>query len=565
MDSIIVVSNKGMKLDNNFKKKEIAIKEYVPNKLLPEWKLKGRYMVYSSKRKDKNSKENKNTESKEKQKTQEQQILPEYRVINQINSNLCNWKCIALFKSILKETVEMEGEQQIYIKKDSSFEYFGKNPVGNLIINYFSLNLINNKRKKKLKLKQFNEVKLINLRVINRSNLNVKWFESECIDAYFDYFNPYFPVVDEIAFRNKPNELLKKVVIGMGYKYIPNLKYDNEILQQLDSKLIDLFLNSYFKPSISLVQSLVLITNFQVLLSLIDKFWYFQNSSIKLSIMLGLNKNIPKSLNLNKRMIRYRYHLWWGSCIHDKYYSLALNRPTSIQPEDWYLPYPKIINLNRLPDIPTSIQKKEIREIASGMYWRWMALLTEIIGYIKIYRNKRESEDVDLLQKELDWILKKVEKSINYFKNIMQRIYSNQPKWVYNICIIFVLYIIKFSNSLIIEVINLYIKLPLARKVSYYEKIAINSAIQILNATGELGEVFCKYGVPFRFISLGNAILVLATKLCSENSKDLAYSEKELKTLIEKGLEYLNNASPYNPIVKEVMKVITDLIELPDS
>ncbi|KAI9293201.1 hypothetical protein K502DRAFT_331739 [Neoconidiobolus thromboides FSU 785] len=552
---------------NKKESEEIQFKYFVPLnkrpvKSKPIWKKDGKHSTFKVEisRPEDNQKDIQNMKNKSLKLVFSQKNVKVITTLpKSMSATINNWKAISMYQSMLK--AQPTTKDQLWVRKDGTFDYFGWSPLGHIIVAYLSVHLKVKKEKQVISINLDNFQKEQVVRIIRARDLSNDWFENLAIDAYFEYFHYYLPIVEEERVRIKNNSLLKRVVISIGYNYIINNKLQDEVFNLLDAALLNMLSKYYFVPNIDTVTSLILISNFQALRFHRTKVWIYINSAIGLSCLLGLNRPSPKMLKLSKSQIRHRCHQWWTCCIQDKAFALTLNRPMSISPDGWRIPYPKYEIYKKQPHFPDYQAEKEIKHFASLVNLKGMAQISEIGGIIKLEFNSDKAKS-NLLERKLEQILAKLQLCKSLYVKEMTEVYCNQPKWVFDICHKFLLSHSIIHNDIVIETINSFNRICGAEMAKKYEKKYLEAAASVIIACESLGESFFKYGRLFRFICLSTATVVFAKKFCYE---DIGKKDEnipfDVQSYLKKGLVILEKSKVYYPITSYALNLIYSLLK----
>ncbi|KAI9294334.1 hypothetical protein K502DRAFT_350123 [Neoconidiobolus thromboides FSU 785] len=142
-----------------------------------------------------------------------------------------------------------------------------------------------------------------------------------CCDAYFTYFNTYFPLFCKKTFLKKEDRMIKLVVLASGIRF---LKIKVNFLDLLHQEIYTLVSRRLFKPSLSLIQALFIISYFLYSTPIFFKLIrYSAYSLLGLCYSLGL----PYKKDLESK-------LTWLTLINYKRIGMLLSR--TIVPESLY-------------------------------------------------------------------------------------------------------------------------------------------------------------------------------------------------------------------------------------
>ncbi|KAI9294887.1 hypothetical protein K502DRAFT_324594 [Neoconidiobolus thromboides FSU 785] len=511
---------------------------------------------------------------------------------NNNNLRMGNWKSMALFKMILGSSRLDEGKKNLFIYADGTLEYTGQNPAGNLLMMYFTFNLLELKRKQ-IKI-NINPIKTLTLPdiIYTEESLEKQYFIQQCVKAYFQFYSYFCPVINQESYYKKPTSMITKAIVSIGFRYLPNSTCNDHINQVLDQIAVAEFKENYFKPSLEVVSVYTILAQYQSAVSEFEKSWMNQAMCIHMCRLLGLHLPAPKNLKLNKDEIRHRYNQWWACCIQDRFFPFVINRPMSIEAGEWKLPYPEYKPLNRLSEYENDFEYNQVLKRASYIYWKGKVLLSELLLNIDYLKRKRFQIERDFLLKTLTKTLLKLAKFDENYYQEMKRVYDNQPLWVFKLCEKFFLYHTIFYNNSVLECCNVYLKVPNAKRVDKVQQRSLMACIAIILAAEKLNINFYKYGITYRFYCLSNAIVALIkTVYQKQGLKEKDENEANLSTNVDangidanfdfkkesgfnfnlneeidalfyakKGLDLLANAIPHFPMAQEFLNTILTLL-----
>lgn len=178
---------------------------------------------------------------------------------------------------------------------------------------------------------------------------------NQMLDAYFTYYHTSYPFVHEATFRAQYAELIPKprgqawnmlyyTILALGAW---NLGTGHAELEEFFYRKASSFWQdqSIFETaSLSLVQALVLISNFVQKRNKPNTGWNYLGVAVRMALSLGLHRELPAwNISLLQREMRRR--LWWGLFIFDSGASVTFGR-TVLLPEKEAIDVKHVLNVH---------------------------------------------------------------------------------------------------------------------------------------------------------------------------------------------------------------------------
>ncbi|KAK2741578.1 hypothetical protein FQN57_005561 [Myotisia sp. PD_48] len=175
---------------------------------------------------------------------------------------------------------------------------------------------------------------------------------NELLKSYLQYVHTYMPLLDlddflQIILRNEPAQLsllLFQAVMFAGTAFVDvkhliaagyeSRKVARKVFFQRARLLYDF---DYEVDRISLVQSLLLMTNWYEMPDDQKDTWHWMGVSLSLAHTIGLHRD-PANSNMEPRRQRLWKRIWWSTYTRDRLIALGMRRPTRIKDEDCDVP-----------------------------------------------------------------------------------------------------------------------------------------------------------------------------------------------------------------------------------
>jgi transcriptional regulatory protein GAL4 len=178
--------------------------------------------------------------------------------------------------------------------------------------------------------------------------------EQTFVDAYFKYYHPTYPYLDERLFRSQFESkaprpegswpFLLNAVLALGAWCIGD---DESVMDDFfDQKIGRLFeARSIFESAnLALVQALLLLSNYTQKRNRPNTGWNYLGLAVRMALSLGLHKEFPKwDIPLLQREMRRR--VWWGIFIFDSGASITFGRPVLL-PQHGIMDACQVLNID---------------------------------------------------------------------------------------------------------------------------------------------------------------------------------------------------------------------------
>lgn len=177
------------------------------------------------------------------------------------------------------------------------------------------------------------------------------------LDAYFANYHVSYPFVHEGTFRAQYNELiprgdrtswdmLRYTILALGAWTLGSDRSDmDEILYQKASSISQG--DTIFEmASLTLVQALILLSNFAQKRNKPNTGWNFLGLAVRMALSLGLHRELPEwGISLLQREMRRR--VWWGLFIFDSGASTTFGRAI-LSPPGEMMDVKQVLNIHDL-------------------------------------------------------------------------------------------------------------------------------------------------------------------------------------------------------------------------
>lgn len=175
------------------------------------------------------------------------------------------------------------------------------------------------------------------------------------IDAYFTNYHTSYPFIHEATFRAQYAELVPRPsatawnmlfytvlalgawTLGDGYADLEEFFYRKASSYGQEHSILE-------SASLSLVQALVLISNFTQKRNKPNTGWNFLGVAVRMALSLGLHRELPQwNISLLQKEMRRR--LWWGVYIFDSGASITFGRAILL-PERHMIDVKGVLNIH---------------------------------------------------------------------------------------------------------------------------------------------------------------------------------------------------------------------------
>jgi hypothetical protein len=213
------------------------------------------------------------------------------------------------------------------------------------------------------------------------------WKINQLITWFFQYLHPHHPVVDPVSFCNhwlnnsrQPDFLLLfGVVCTLGSGCYP--PGEAQVLYPSLRRLIKKYMYAYSKPSLFVVQALLLICPCLDILSedrLMERGWYYQGIAYRYALQLGLHIDRP-DLPFSVREMRKR--IWWTIACRDLTKAHSVGWPNFFSSHDTSMSLPKTS-----AQLPPQLNVSQFNREISANYFTAKASFTYLISQMTTLR-----------------------------------------------------------------------------------------------------------------------------------------------------------------------------------
>ncbi|KAI9291817.1 hypothetical protein K502DRAFT_352621 [Neoconidiobolus thromboides FSU 785] len=469
-----------------------------------------------------------------------------------------NWRNVAIVRLILKNSYLDTDSTFIYKTASKELEYYGQSPIGGLLTVYYDLQQKMDKAKDRM------EVKKSDVFSLNRSQIQEELIEesifTECSKAYFTYYARFCPIIDELSFDKKDNLMLKRLVAGVGAKYLPKGAPIPGLYEYLDNQILLQFQTQFPKPTLDLVICLLLMCQFQNVPSQFKNTWIYHGYAVSLATTLGLHLPLPKEFQLSEREIRIRAHVWWTLCIHDKIAFHFTNRPILINGTTLYQ-YPKLAKLPRLSEEEDKDEFIIAREYLASTYFKCYTELAELLGHVHGCIKIRFSNNREKANELCGKLMLKIANCYQRFFQKMNSLVKDQPKWLIELAIPLMVQNFSLMNVMIIRLCQYFLKYKDSKEYKFYLIRGLFSARLITIAVESLGPYYFRFGIAYLFYALSAASLFFAYCLDDKDEGLRLFAKDGLK----RAIKLIDYSRPYFAICEEfyikIMEVVGDDME----
>ncbi|KAI9293173.1 hypothetical protein K502DRAFT_49612 [Neoconidiobolus thromboides FSU 785] len=469
-------------------------------------------------------------------------------------NNMESWKPVNLLKKILCKS-KIDRNERLFIKRDGDIEYYGSNIFGNIITIFHTL--------KKGDSKVLNKINLISSRTnliqpYRQLIMDREYLINEAIEAYFEHYNPYLNYMDETIFNKDANSLLKNVVTIIGLRYLNQGQIDQDIAKWLGQQIQQELKIQFYKPSLSLVITLTLVSQFIGIPGLFKAAYLFTGVASRMAQNLGLHQLPKNHSKLSKDYLRMRYSTWQMCWFNEKMHALLLNRPTIITDNLPSFSFQGPDPLPLLSSPGTKTEHKLARNAISLIYYINLIKLGTLIGLyfacVKVHfpANPEKAPHLCLimLKRMSDWY-----RDLVYS---MKNIWDQQPLWVYDLSQHFSSYSLILYHCIRLHLLNYFLKSEDILKKYDFIKEIIYSSTSIILIAEKLKEAYFQNGTTNRFFCLCCAILSL-NYLCQSKEKEVV---EQCQPLLIKAIRILYNARFKFPIVEDFFYLIPEIVNM---
>ncbi|OBT39591.1 hypothetical protein VE00_10555 [Pseudogymnoascus sp. WSF 3629] len=222
--------------------------------------------------------------------------------------------------------------------------------------------------------------------------------------AYFEFFHPFFPIVSKPAFLSEfqemdmrsgkgPSLLLLRAILFIASglvstELLHSAGFDSrgEARQSLYKKTRYLYDLDYESDSITIIQSLLLMSHYYPSMTEKKHTWHWVHQAISMAQVAGLHRNpgLTPDQSLCSR-------IWWGCVIRDRLNGLGTSRPMMINSLDCDIPILTMEDLQEPED-------NEMQYAVKLMFIELVKLCQYIEGVMSLPHDVMPSEDAPLDQ-----------------------------------------------------------------------------------------------------------------------------------------------------------------------
>lgn len=173
------------------------------------------------------------------------------------------------------------------------------------------------------------------------------------IDAYFRLYHLSYPIVHEPTFRAQYSEVIPRpngdcwlilayVISAIGL-YTTSTTLENSDLPLFAHAKSMLSINFLETGSLTLVQALTLISNYQQKRNKPNSGYNYSGLALRMAMGLGLHKEF-QGWNISPLKMEIRRRVWWTLCVFDVGATITFSRPMSWPGEGIEVAFPMNVN-----------------------------------------------------------------------------------------------------------------------------------------------------------------------------------------------------------------------------
>ncbi|KAI9297645.1 hypothetical protein K502DRAFT_363056 [Neoconidiobolus thromboides FSU 785] len=441
-------------------------------------------------------------------------------------------------------------KQKLHISFNGGLEYFGDSPMGLLLTMYA---LHHPSPKTLLPLLQIPQA--ITNTLDSNSDTIGRLFEQTIetaviklsIEAYFNFFHLYCPIVNKKEFLtnlNQQSPILVYMVCTIGCGYIPHVA--EKFREIFCDRAVALLKRGYLTISIQSITALLLMGAYQHCPKEFPKGWLYKGMALRMCYCLGLDRHNPKLTEAENEL---RSRIWYWSHISDKLFAFSLNRPWT---QDCSISSPKYPSNYMLEVMSNDLSEIVINKCTLVHFYH----LSELCHLMNmILRKFKFTETIKL--DNIERLEKKTQAITRYFtiwktkaEQSFSKILSSNEKYNY-IIQNFKASLMMIYYGTLVQLYQSFSEVGIPSLNEYYNikcSDAANKAIKVANGMGKNFNFHC---ITYKFYALSSAIMIQIKNTRSINPKRTYESHQNLIN----GLQIVSNAKPYYVMAAECLRL----------
>lgn len=454
----------------------------------------------------------------------------------------------ANFKSdvirILLSNSTIDIKQQLFFSNTGRIEYFGDSPMA-MLLTMYTLHHSSPESLSSLYHHTPSQIPLSNTAYSKALTVQHIYISRLCIEAYFTYFHPYFPVIHKRHFltnlKSQPPHLLN-IVCAIGSGYLPQIS--QEYRDAYSDRAVHYLKLCYGKPCLSTMTTFMLMANYQHSPKEFNKGWTLLGYAIRMGYAMGLDRSPCKRISSDEVEIRSR--LWWWAHIMDKLYAFSLNRPWT---QDCRLSSPSLPS-NPNPDRLTGTQQEEVAISCSLAFTRHLSELCHLMCLmVRRFKFTEAQPDANVSEMEflaqatalhLDLWLTKVNKDFTTIYQVSTSTQTMVSNFVSSLHLIYYGTLVQLYQSFTSVS-------ALSEHYHQHCSDAANSAISLAS----IMSCFNSHSISYKFYALSSAIMIQIRNTINPNPT----ISQSSRTYLLIGLGILKRAEAFYPLASECFRL----------